>query len=52
MVLFANFYISLDLMQTCCKILKDILEKESKGWHIKFKETLITQLRGKEIIDV
>ena len=35
-----------DLMQKCTSILKGILEKESKGWYIKFKDRMLADLKG------
>ena len=35
-----------DLMSQCIVVLKRILEQESKGWYIKYKDRLITELKG------
>jgi len=33
-------------MSRCVVVLKKILEQESKGWYIKYKDRLITELKG------
>ena len=35
-----------DLMSQSVVVLKKILEQESKGWYIKYKDRLITELKG------
>ncbi len=35
-----------DLLDKCCAIVKRILEREAKGWYIKFKDKLLTELKG------
>ena len=37
----------LDLLDKCTVIVKRILEKEAKGWYIKYKDKLLTELKGK-----
>ena len=41
----------LDLMEKSCKILKKILEKEARGWHLKFKDNMIKELKGISVYD-
>jgi len=49
-VLFVCFIICwclfVELMSRCLVVLKKILEQESKGWYIKYKDRLITELKG------
>lgn len=37
------------LMNQCNEILKKILDQESKGWYIKYKDRLITELKGQNM---
>lgn len=37
------------LMNQCSEILKKILDQESKGWYIKYKDRLITELKGQNM---
>ena len=41
------FILFLDLLDKCSVIVKRILEKEAKGWYIKYKDKLLTELKGK-----
>ena len=36
-----------DLMSRCMTILNQILERESQGWYVKFKDRLVAELRRK-----
>ncbi|KAK2155090.1 hypothetical protein LSH36_249g00040 [Paralvinella palmiformis] len=38
-----------NLMQKCTIVLKKILEKESKGWYVKYKDRLITELKDQNL---
>jgi len=42
-------YLFVDLMSRCIVVLKKILEQESKGWYIKYKDRLITELKGMKL---
>ena len=35
-----------DLMDQCCVVLKEILEREARGWHLKYKDRLLADLKG------
>jgi len=39
-------------MSRCIVVLKKILEQESKGWYIKYKDRLITELKGVKLMCV
>jgi len=39
-----------DLMSQCIVVLKKILDQESKGWYIKYKDRLITELKGLNLL--
>ena len=36
------------MMQKCTVILKNVLEKESKGWYVKYKDKIIGELKGEK----
>lgn len=36
-----------DLWRRCMTVVTMILEQESKGWYIKYKDRLIAELRGR-----
>ncbi|CAH1793364.1 unnamed protein product [Owenia fusiformis] len=38
-----------DLMLKCVRILKGILDQESRGWHLKYKDKLITELKDQNL---
>ena len=38
-------------MNQCTEVLKKILEQESKGWYIKYKDRIITELKGQYSAD-
>ena len=42
----------LDLLDKCSVIVKRILEKEAKGWYIKYKDKLLTELKGETITNL
>ena len=33
-------------MSKCMFIVRNVLKKESKGWHIKFKDKMVQELQG------
>jgi len=45
-----GLHVDVDLMSQCIVVLKKILEQESKGWYIKYKDRLITELKGVKLI--
>ena len=38
-----------DLMAQCTPLLKAVLERESKGWYIKYKDRIIAHLKGQNL---
>ena len=47
-----DIYDVADLMDKCTAIIHRILERESRGWYIKFKDKIIAEVKGNLIYTI